>query len=1255
MTMTWYDKIGDDRLATFSIPRVASYHGPAGYTVSNHAGSTEACFTIAILEAGTSTHPWNWLDHPTSSASTMSADPITAFVTSSDRSLSRVTASAYTKTGRRLDSRRVFFTMPTSLSGTITGMYDEWTVAYDHVGRQIRTKDPTGTISRTVYDVLGRVTSREVGTDDTGDLGSNLSGTNNMTTTESLVYDGGSSGGNSLLTTRTQFVADSTTGQRQTVYHYDYRGRLVLSVGPQAPFSVVKYDHRGRTIASGAYSVSSGLSASTDPTSTTSNRIALHQTFYDERGQVWKSQRHKITQGTGADADTLLSLNWYDPDGRLIKADAEQLTKTRYDRLGRTIQSFTLANDNDSTYSDVYDATNKFASLAGDTVLEERQIGYNGKLDNVFIQATIARNHADTTTTGPLDLTYDGGDGLPLKYTAADVKGRIQISAMWYDALDRPTTTAFYGTNAATDNVATFERDVAAPTASDTNPTTRIVTKTVYNDDGTVKQTVDPNGRVTRVLYDAAGRTVASIANYTGGSTSTALRDTDVYTRYEYTNTLQSKVWVDVDGDNVVDSDDQVTLYTYGTPKGTPGSGSPTESTIATGHLLREATYPPQSSGQGVADRTVTYAYNAQGEQVWSRDQAGNVIETEFDTAGRETHRRVTTLASGFDGAVRRISTTYLTRGMVNKVTQYSNATPGSGSVVNDLQYTYDDWGNLGVFKQDVDSEIGASPSGRDPFQVDYTYAKATTGRNTIRRTGVNLPGATAVTFDYLSTSGRLDDDASRVTRVKVATGGTPIPVTQYEYLGVGQVVGTNLLEPQARWNYYETASGGNPYPDLDRFNRVEDSRWTSYKGTGTRDFYSVNIAFDPASNILGITDYVHKSGAGHRNFDVLYSLDALNRLTRAEEGTLASGAISNRSRDELWQGDAGALALSQTGNWMQHRLDLNGDGVFTGSNELKAVNDFSLANELTTRDINADSTIDYTLAYDKAGNQTDDGKIYTYVYDAFGRLRQIKHRTTSALISEHTYNALGFRVGWHYDANADAAVDGDDPWYWFAYDDQWRIVATFRDEDADPKEVFVHHAAGLGGFGGSSYIDGVILRDRDIANAWTSDADSKRTERRYYCQNWRADVSAILTDDGSMVEWVKYSAYGVPFGLPAGDTDSDGDWDGDDKGAHRQRRLRRAQGRQPRRRRRFRRRGPGQRRHGREPRAGARRAQRGRPGRGRRQPTRVCGVRVRPRTRGDGCRGAAPVSCEIQSLRRGRGEVDEEGSVRICGWDGVV
>ncbi|MBL8800491.1 MAG: hypothetical protein JNN27_00725 [Planctomycetes bacterium] len=119
------------------------------------------------------------------------------------------------------------------------------------------------------------------------------------------------------------------------------------------------------------------------------------------------------------------------------------------------------------------------------------------------------------------------------------------------------------------------------------------------------------------------------------------------------------------------------------------------------------------------------------------------------------------------------------------------------------------------------------------------------------------------------------------------------------------------------------------------------------------------------------------------------------------------------------------------------------------------------------------------------------------------------------------------------------------------AFDERWRQVATFRGSDANPKEQFVYHCAGNGGWGGSSYIDSVLLRDRDMTNGWTGAADGTLEERIYLLQNWRADVVAIVEPDGdggaTMVEWIKYSAYGVPFALPAGDTDSDGDCDSTD------------------------------------------------------------------------------------------------------------
>ncbi|MDX2146601.1 MAG: hypothetical protein SFZ23_03685 [Planctomycetota bacterium] len=126
----------------------------------------------------------------------------------------------------------------------------------------------------------------------------------------------------------------------------------------------------------------------------------------------------------------------------------------------------------------------------------------------------------------------------------------------------------------------------------------------------------------------------------------------------------------------------------------------------------------------------------------------------------------------------------------------------------------------------------------------------------------------------------------------------------------------------------------------------------------------------------------------------------------------------------------------------------------------------------------------------------------------------EVRNRSNSALVAEYRYNGLGFRTGWHYDADADGTVEsgspGDDPWYWFCNDERWRIVATFRDTDSFPKERFVFHAAGADGQGGSSYIDSVVLRDRDINSGWRAAGDGTLEERLYYCQNYASDVCGL-------------------------------------------------------------------------------------------------------------------------------------------------
>jgi hypothetical protein len=335
----------------------------------------------------------------------------------------------------------------------------------------------------------------------------------------------------------------------------------------------------------------------------------------------------------------------------------------------------------------------------------------------------------------------------------------------------------------------------------------------------------------------------ATVRNFVNGAPSSATSDDDQIIRQVYEDGLRTKYWVDlypVDTDGTPDSEDQVTTYTYGTSKGTSAG----DSKVATGNLLQKVQDPDSSGGTDV----VTYAYDTSRALMWKKDQSGNVIETDFDSAGRRQHERVTTPAGGFDGQVRRISTAYDDRGMVSTVTSHSDATVGMGAIVNEVSSIHDGWGNLTIFKVDPDSAIAGS--GVPAKSVSYTYATATAGRNTIRRTGVTLPGSLAVSYVYdtgpaFGTSGAYDSEASRLSKMTVSS----VSVARYKYLGFGNVVATEYDEADVYQRRHGTTAG--TYPDATKgwqFGRVIKSRWTKDLSTDM-DFVSVDVSYDENSN----------------------------------------------------------------------------------------------------------------------------------------------------------------------------------------------------------------------------------------------------------------------------------------------------------------------------------------------------------------------------------------------------------------------
>ncbi|QKK07512.1 MAG: hypothetical protein HND58_04595 [Planctomycetota bacterium] len=1137
----YFSKLADGRMVSISIPLVTNpgsvtYHGPASYTVTNLAGKAEFSGTIAL--STTTTALTSWIDETKD-------DPIEALGVGS---LSGVSVSVYNETGGTMDEGRMYFELPGSpnyLPGTEGTHYDATFYGYDDMGRKWRVKDATGTISRTVFDDLGRGIESWTGTNDYSFDGGESSGTDNMVKVSVSEYDSGVDGGNSHVTESTLDPDGNwgtTSDQRVTEYLHDARGRTIVTISPQAPHSLVKYDEQGNVLASASYKSSTGLDATDDPESLATNRVSLSASVHDAMGRAYESRVYQINQSTGAielissNDKHLRTLTWYDPEGRVMKTEGQQTTKTRYDRIGRATHRFVLADDDDSQYGHasattaIWDSDDYQTSLANDKVATESQTVYEALTGNALMSVSIERDYDDYgggQSTGELDSNADADD---LLVTAANLSGRCQIRAMWYDELDRVVDTVQYGTNGGSN----FDRDaLSVPTRSDTALRTTIT----YNSDGTRLQVEDPAGTKTRWQYDDARRVVATVSNYINGTPSSATGDDDNIVRQEYAEGQQTKLWVDLDGDGTEDADDQVTEYAYGVAT----TDSPGASNLYSGRLLRQVTYPDSASGSDV----VRFAYNALGAQIYMEDQAGTTIETDYDTAGRQIHRRATDTGTGIDTDVLRITTAYTSRGQVETVTQYDHATAGSGSIVDQVQFAYDEWGNVSTFDQDWNSAISG-----DSVDVDYTHALARSQGSgvylALRGTGMTMPDGTAVTFAYDSIGSRHDDRLSRVSRV--VYGGTA--VTRYEYSGVANLMGTELLEADLLYTRYNTSG---TVDRLDNFNRVTDDIWTRGIDTGApagyehyRDFYDVDISWSRSSNIDLVEDNVYP------NWDVAYSNDGLERLTQAERGVWGGSSITTTVHDELW-------TLGQTGNWEQYQLDLDGNGVFTGTNELDDDQTFNVVNELIARDIDDDSTNDYTPVYDAAGNLTDDDKDYEFIYDAFGRLVEVQNQSQQT-VAEYTYNGLGYRTGWHYDVDGDGTVEAntsgtpDDPWFQFVYDTRWRITATYRAShhstwtiDSDPKEQFVYHNAGLAGAGSSSYIDAVILRDRDANTAWEAQADGTLEERTYYCQNWRADVVALMTDGGELIQQVRYDPYGVPFGIALADMDADGDVDNDD------------------------------------------------------------------------------------------------------------
>ncbi|MCI0539757.1 MAG: transglycosylase SLT domain-containing protein [Verrucomicrobiales bacterium] len=777
-------------------------------------------------------------------------------------------------------------------------------------------------------------------------------------------------------------------------------------------------------------------------------------TAYDNLGRVYQVTTHAVNPANGSLGNALVEKFWYDPVGNLIKrraAGAGQYVyeKSSYDGLRRVTKSYLSYDTAETSYADA-------STVIGDTVMRQTEFSHDAA-SNLIQQTTRERFH-DATATG--ELTTPGG---------SPPNARVSYVALYPDPIGRQQARADYGTNGGT----ALNRSDTIPAASNDI----LVSKTLFKDSGDVDETIDPAGTRTQFTFDHAGRMTKQIEDYGSGKLN---RETQfAYNGDGRLKTLTAK--------NAT-TGDQLTKYVYGT--------TTSDSDVASFDLLRAVIYPdsddadsPLGNGaDGVYDR-MEYKYNRLGEVKEIKDQLQTVHVLEYDKLSRLIHDRVSSLGSGVDGAVRRISRTYEVRGLLEKVTSHDNATVGSGTVLNEVQFAYDDFSQLIREFQEHSGVVNTA----NPGSLRLLYAYASGSANHVRPTSLRYPTPTSsnpttrlLSYDYASGA---DANLNRVS--KLLDGAADRLV--YSYLGLQEIIRLQYSEPGMELTYLKQGSesngpAGDQYNGLDRFGRCVDQRWL--KTSDGSSVERVKYGFDRASNRLW------RENSGTTGQDFIHAYDGLNRLSRFRRGDL-NGTYDNLTTtlyEQQWTFDP-------TDNWTREKKDVNGDGTWdwdkgrthNKANELLAIGDDS-----------------YFLAHSLAGNMTKvpqmwaESATWDLSWDAWNRL--VKVMDGANTVNQHKYDGLNRRI---------VRIVGSVNRHYY-YSDKWQILEERKDSNTYAERQF---------FWGLRFVDDLAWRDRD------ADGDGSHTlEERLYVLNDYFHVTAVANPSGVVQERCWYDAYGYPF-----------------------------------------------------------------------------------------------------------------------------
>jgi RHS repeat-associated protein len=945
--------------------------------------------------------------------------------------------------------------------------------------------------------------------------------------------------GNGNLSEVTQHPQPGTpSADRVTDNYFDWRNRLVeTKSGVQTsedstthrPIYYLSYDNLDELTQIAKYDGDQQAITSTGgvPDAPSGNLLRAKEAIsYDEWGQVYRTDTYDIIQsgvnaGNTFTSNTLSTQTWRDHRGNVIASvrPGGLVSKYVYDGAGRLIKQYVSDGGvmaNPSTWNTYANA----ASVTNDIVLRQVELRYdlNG---NVILATQRDRFHNDATN----NATVTGlGD---LQNPTNNPKARVTYQSFYYDAIDRQTDSAFWGTLGG--NGTSGISLTTAPARSGTV----MVSSNSFNSSGWIDTTTDPKGLLSKTYYDLMGRPTRTVSAFVDPGTNTlqTFSDHNQITDYTYdgsSHVLTQKAWVNNNGTNNVF---QTTQYVYGITTG-GGSG------LNSNDILQQVQYPNTSTGNpGTTSAFIEgYAYDALGELTKKTQRTGSVHQYSYDQLGRMTSDNVITLGTGVNNTIRRLDYSFDTGGRLYTATSYAGTT--TATIVNQVMRLYN---GLGQITQEYQSHTGAvvtSGTSATP-SVQYTYNDMSGGANNSRLTGIVYPtGSRTVTYAYNGNSG-LDNVICRLSALTQTLGaGTNAATTTletYDYLGTSTIVrvghpqtGIDLTYEQQTGDTHAITDGGDMYTGLDRFGRFSDQNYLNTNtGTNLTSTDRFQYGYDANSN-----DLYKNNLASSANSELYHAngtnggYDSLNRLTDFKRGTLSSNntTVTSASATRTWSLDA-------QGNWSANAAG----SAYTVNNEnqyTSVVGTYCSSSSCCCCCSCGPTTLSFS--YDNDGNLASrpapSGSGATandvFTYDAWDREVQMTRYLSSGYVYDVASNidALGRKTQMVASSSiyfgSNPPLPSDDLYY----STSWQVL-----EDDNTQVQY-----GTGGGVVSStytqmqfvwsptYVNDLVLRDRSTAG------NGAFNERIYVQHDANHNVTAITNTGGTVQERFVYDPYGT-------------------------------------------------------------------------------------------------------------------------------